>query len=153
MDKKFRTFEDLETYRVARFFRKEMYATARKLPDLEKFALADQVRRAAVSLTNNIAEGHGRYHPLDQIRFLLHARGSVQELLDDLNVCEDEKYLSASECAALKDNGWNVLKLINGYLRHLRDKNQIITQHLKEEPAPYAAAGADLEHWLASFPI
>ena len=87
----FRTFEDLEVYQVAREFRKGMYAVSRKLPDFEKFELASQIRRAAVSLTNNIAEGHGRYHYLDQLKFLLQARGSLEELIDDLNVCLDEQ--------------------------------------------------------------
>jgi hypothetical protein len=58
----FRTFEDLDVYRAAREFRKAMYDVARRLPDIEKFGLSSQVRRAAVSVTNNIAEGHGRYH-------------------------------------------------------------------------------------------
>ncbi len=53
------TFEDLEVYQVAREFRKMMYRIAAQLPETEKFGLASQVRRAAVSLTNNIAEGHG----------------------------------------------------------------------------------------------
>src|ERR1039458_9579709 len=74
----FRTFEDLEVYRVAREFRKAMYAVTRKLPAHEKFELASQIRRAAVSLTNNIAEGHGRYHFLDQIKFQLQTRGSLR---------------------------------------------------------------------------
>ena len=60
--KEFRTFEDLEVYQVAREFRKKMYAVTRRLPDFEKYDLGSQIRRAAVSLTNNIAEGHGRYH-------------------------------------------------------------------------------------------
>ena len=61
----FRTFEDLEVYQAARQFRKAMYAVNRRLPALEKFELASQIRRAAVSLANNIAEGHGRYHYLE----------------------------------------------------------------------------------------
>src|SRR5437667_7628888 len=120
-DKHYQTFEDLKVYQVAREFRKAMYRVARRLPEEEKFALANQVRRAAVSLTNNIAEGHGRWHFLDHIKFVLQARGSLMELQDDLNICEDEKYLAASEIAKLKQQGWHVLKLINGYLRYLRD--------------------------------
>ena len=58
--KKFQTFEDLEVYKVAREFRKAMYAVTRRLPDLEKYELGRQIRRASVSLTNNMAEGHGR---------------------------------------------------------------------------------------------
>src|SRR5437660_10873253 len=119
---KFRTFEDLEVYQVARVFRKKMYAVTRGLPDFEKFDLASQVRRAAVSLTNNIAEGHGRYHFADQVRFFLGSRGSLQELIDDLNVRDDEKYLEAGKIGVLKGQAWRVLGLINGYLRYLRDR-------------------------------
>jgi four helix bundle protein len=85
----FLTFEDLEVYKKAREFRKWMYRVARNLPEFEKYGLGSQIRRAAVSLTNNIAEGHGRYHYLDQIKFQLHARGSLSELVDDLNISED----------------------------------------------------------------
>src|SRR6266550_7702857 len=91
--KHYQTFEDLEVYQAAREFRKAMYRVAARLPVEEKFALAGQIRRAAVSLTNNIAEGRGRYHFLEQIKFTLHSRGSIEELIDDLNVCDDEQYL------------------------------------------------------------
>src|SRR6266446_1581967 len=94
LDQAYKTFEDLEVYHAAREFRKMMYAAARRLPDFEKYGLASQTRRAAISLTNNIAEGHGRFHWLEQIKFTLQARGSLQELIDDLNVCSDENYLS-----------------------------------------------------------
>ncbi len=118
----FRTFEDLEVYQLAREFRKKMYALTRQLPEFEKFELRSQVRRAAVSLTNNIAEGHGRYHFADQVRFFLAARGSLQELVDDLNVCDDERYIETDKIAELKNEAWRVLGLINGYLRYLRDR-------------------------------
>src|SRR6266540_7222033 len=116
----FQTFEDLEAYQVAREFRKAMYGVSRRLPDFEKFELASQIRRAAVSLTNNIAEGHGRWHYLDHVKFVLQSRGSLEELIDDLNVCQDEKYLPLPEIHKLKEDGWRLLRLINGYLRHLR---------------------------------
>ncbi len=113
--KRYQTFEDLEVYQVAREFRRAMYRVAKKLPDEEKFGLCSQTRRAAVSLTNNIAEGHGRFHFLEQIKFMLQARGSLEELLDDLNICTDESYLPAEEIEKLKSEGWRVHKLINGY--------------------------------------
>src|SRR6185436_18879594 len=75
----FQTFENLEVYRVSREFRKAMYEVTRRLPDFEKYELASQIRRAAVSLTNNIAEGHGRFHYPDQMRFILHSRGSLEK--------------------------------------------------------------------------
>jgi len=120
----FRTFEDLDVYKAAREFRKKMYSVARRLPDAEKFGLVSQIRRAAVSLTNNIAEGHGRYHFADQVRFFLGSRGSLQELIDDLNVCLDEKYVQEADITESKNEAWRVLGLINGYLRYLRDRKQ-----------------------------
>src|SRR4051795_11948747 len=111
----YKTFEHLEVYQVAREFRKPMYGVAKRLPEEEKFALASQIRRAAVSLTNNIAEGHGRFHFLDQIKFMLQARGSLEELFDDLNVCTDENYLPEDEIQKSKSEGWRTHKLINGY--------------------------------------
>ena len=118
----FKTFEDLEVYQVAREFRRAMYGVNKRVPEFEKFELASQIRRAAVSLTNNIAEGHGRYHYPDQLRFLLQARGSLEELIDDLNVCLDEQYLPQLEIAELKKFGWRVHNLINGYGHYLRQR-------------------------------
>ena len=136
--KEFQTFEDLEAYQVAREFRKAMYAVSRRLPDFEKFELASQIRRAAVSLTNNIAEGHGRYHYPDQIKFLLQARGSLEELIDDLNVCVDENYLPAAEIETLKSLGWRALNVINGYGRFLRQKRAGKASALHEAEAALA---------------
>ena len=126
------TFEDLEVYIVAREFRKAMYRVAKNLPEIEKFGLAGQIRRAAVSLTNNIAEGHGRYHYLDQIKFTLQSRGSLEELLDDLNVCEDEQYLAEKQIVPLKEQGWRIRQLIDGYIRYLRQHTNSATARVKE---------------------
>jgi four helix bundle protein len=120
--KPYQTFEDLEVYQVAREFRKAMYRVAKRLPQEEKFGLTSQIRSAADSLTNNIAEGHGRFHFLEQIKFMLQSRGSLEELLDDLNVCADEGYLSIEEIESVRQEGWRVHKLINGYIRFLRGR-------------------------------
>lgn len=130
----FQTFEDLSVYQAAREFRKAVYAVARDLPEVEKYGLASQMRRAAVSLTNNIAEGHGRYHYPDQIRFMLQSRGSLEELIDDLNVCLDEGYLEPEDVAELKQKAQSVLALLNGYLRYLRKRSGAV----REEAGVYA---------------
>src|SRR5437762_14046630 len=122
----FQTFEDLEVYQVAREFRKAIYAVTHSLPEFEKYDLASQIRRAAVSLTNNMADGHGRYHYPDQIRFFLHSRGSLEELVDDLNVCLDENYLSIDEGTKSKAQASAGLALTNGYLRYLRRRSSTV---------------------------
>ena len=143
--KHYQTFEDLEDYQVAREFRKAVYRVAKRLPEEEKFGLASQIRRAAVSLTNNIGEGHGRFHFLEQIKFMLQARGSLEELLDDLNVCEDEAYLAAQESETLKQEGWRVHKLINGYIRFLRSRTTGDSSRVREGSSDYDLDEDDFE--------
>jgi len=143
--KHYQTFEDLEVYQVAREFRKAVYRVAKRRPEEEKFGLASQIRRAAVSLTNNIAEGHGRFHFLEQIKFMLQARGSLEELLDDLNVCEDEAYLAAQESETLKQEGWRVHKLINGYIRFLRSRTTGDSSRVREGSSDYDLDEDDFE--------
>jgi|SRR6267142_2704627 len=141
----FKTFEDLEAYQIAREFRKAMYGVSRRLPNFEKFELASQIRRAAVSLTNNIAEGHGRYHYLEQIKFTLQSRGSLQELIDDLNVCVDESYLLPPEIARLKQQGWRVYQLMNGYIRYLRHRKAGASLALHESSPAYGMTEDELD--------
>lgn len=137
--------EDLEVYQVARDFRKRMYGVARRLPDTEKYGLVSQIRRAALSLTNNIAEEHGRYHYLDNIRFVLISRGSLVELMDDINVCADENYIPSAEVVSLRQDADRLKQLINGYVRYLRDCKA--GEHLKihESPAEYGTQDERLD--------
>ncbi|MCX6893523.1 MAG: hypothetical protein NTX51_18695, partial [Verrucomicrobia bacterium] len=79
--------------------------------------------------------------------------GSLQELIDDLNVCIDEDYVPAHEVVGAKQQGWHVLKLLNGYLRWLRECKSGQTQALHENPPPYGDSDEDLEFWLASLPL
>ncbi len=119
-EKRFKTFEDLEIYKKARQFRKKIYELIRKLPPEEKYNLDPQMRRAVVSITNNIAEGHGRYYYQENIQFCRQSRGSLEEILDDLNVCLDEKYFSEDYINRLKDEGYNLLKDLNSYIKYLK---------------------------------
>lgn len=113
-------FEDLEVYKAARKLRRALYGIARRLPDDERFGLALQMRRAAVSLTSNLAEGHGRHHWQENMQFCRQARGSLMELMDDLNTCLDEGYGSADHLGAVRTQGGEVLRLLNGYIAYLR---------------------------------
>jgi four helix bundle protein len=120
----FKTFEDLEVYKAAREFRKKIYKLIKKLPGEEKFNLVGQMRRAATSLTNNISEGHGRYHYQENIQFCRQSRGSLCELVDDLNICIDEVYFPRDFLDKLKSEGAFVHKLLNGYIAYLRRRKE-----------------------------
>lgn len=148
----FKTFEDLEVYRLSRELRKAMYGVTRKLPAFEKFELASQICRAAVSLTNNLAEGHGRFQNLEQIRFTLISRGSLEELIDDLNACEDEQYLPAVEISDLKQKAWQIHRVMAGYLRYLRERRQDASLALHETSPASGLTEDDLNSILADAP-
>jgi four helix bundle protein len=122
-----------------------MYEVSRRLPAFEKFELASQIRRAAVSLTNNLAEGHGRFHYLDQIRFTLIARGSLEELIDDLNTCEDETYLKPPEASSLRQEAWQIHRVMAGYLRFLRGRKEGESLVFKEPHSTYGDPEEEME--------
>jgi len=113
-------FEDLDVYQQARGFRKRVFKLARLLPDNERYELRSQMRRAALSVTNNIAEGHGSRSYRHNISYLYRSRGSINELLDDLNACEDEGYFEKEHLDGLREHAVRVAKLINGYVAYLR---------------------------------
>jgi four helix bundle protein len=116
----YKSFEDLEVYKAAREYRKKMYKLAKELPAEEKYNLAGQMRRASLSLTNNIAEGHGRYFFQESIQFCKISRGSLMELIDDLNTCIDEGYFPRDYLEELKEEGYRINKMINGYIAYLK---------------------------------
>ena len=118
------TFEELEVYRLAREFRKKIYALVNKLPRKEEYNLGAQTRRASTSLTNNIAEGHGRFHYQENIQFCRQSRGSLAELMDDINICLDANYFSESYLNELKNDALVLLKSLNGYIAYLRRRKQ-----------------------------
>src|SRR6516225_2482675 len=112
--------DDFELYTIAREFRKRAYRLLKQLPPEEKYALANQMRRAAVSVTNNIAEGHGRWHFQENIQFCRTSRGSVDELIDDFYTCEDEAYGDQTLVGQLKCDAYELIRRINGYIAYLQ---------------------------------
>ena len=113
-------FEDLNVYKAAQQFRRRMYQVAKLLPADERFALAQQMRRAAISLTNNLAEGYGRYTWQDRTHFCRQARGSLMELVDDIDICREEGYIAEAEAKLGREQAAQVLQLMNGYIGYLQ---------------------------------
>lgn len=113
-------FDDLNVYKESRILRQRIYRLTRLLPEKEKYNLISQMRRASLSVTNNIAEGHGSRSFRHNISYLYRSRGSVNELLDDLNLCEDEQYFKPEHLDDLRTQAKSVIRLINGYIAYLR---------------------------------
>ena len=86
-------YQDLQVWKKAMVLVMEIYRVVRYLPKEEKYALGDQMRRAAVSIPSNIAEGYARLAPKDYSRFLVIARGSAFELQTQLEICVRLDYM------------------------------------------------------------
>ncbi len=115
-------FEDLEVYQAARALRGRIGRLVRQLPDDERYNLRSPMRRAALSVTNCIAEGHGSRSFRHNISYLYRSRGSVYELIDDLTACEDETYFKPEHLADLRADAERVVMLLNGYIRYLKQR-------------------------------
>jgi four helix bundle protein len=88
-----RRFQDLDVWKTAHPLTLDLYKAVRRFPEDERFCLALQMRRAAISIGANIAEGFGRFGPKDQRRFINVSRGSAEELKYFLILARDLGYL------------------------------------------------------------
>ncbi|MCK4321276.1 four helix bundle protein [candidate division WOR-3 bacterium] len=122
MKEDFYKIEDLEVWKEGRRLRRDISKLAKKFPEREKFKLVDQMLRASRSVTANLAEGYGRFHYQENIQFCRQARGSLYEVFDHLTVALDEEYLEESIFEEYKKRIFNIIKLINGYIKYLKTK-------------------------------
>jgi len=120
-DNPIRGFEDLECWKKCRdlrlFVAKEIVPT---LPKAERYHLGAQILDAARSTTANIAEGYGRFHYLDNAKFVSNARGSCWEVLDHLITAYDEAMISDMLMAKGRELVNVAVKLLNGYMSYLK---------------------------------
>ncbi|PIS30267.1 MAG: four helix bundle protein [Candidatus Marinimicrobia bacterium CG08_land_8_20_14_0_20_45_22] len=129
------SFATLDAWKFARELRKDFSEFAKSLPASEKHQLIDQITRASRSVTANIAEGQGRYHFQENIRFCRQARGSLFELIDHLTVAVDENYINQEKFDEFVGKVLFVVKVLNGYIKFLKD--QKLNDKISEPDGPY----------------
>jgi four helix bundle protein len=118
-----RNFRELLVWQRSMQLTKEVYRRTAALPKSEIFGLQSQMRRAAVSIPSNIAEGHGRLS--DQLLrvFLAQARGSLYELETQVQLCEDLDFIPLDQTQELRALCNEVARMINGFLKTLKSKD------------------------------
>ena len=122
MKERFFVLEDLNVWIKCRELKNKLSKVARELPAEEKYRLTDQLIRASRSITNNIAEGYGRFHFQENIQFLRQSRGSLYECKDHLYCALDDGYISMEKFNLLKEECSICLKILNGYIKYLKDR-------------------------------
>ena len=115
-----RRFEDLECWKFGRELRRAVYRLSRTRAFSTDFALVNQIRRAAQSITANIAEGFEREGNREFIQFLSQAKGSVGEVKDELHTALDEGYITQSDFDSAYALAEDTTRLIGGFMSYLR---------------------------------
>ncbi len=114
MAEKIRSFTDLNAWREAHALALDVYAATKGFPKEEIFVLVSQMRRCAISVPSNIAEGFSRNSAKDKMQFYAIALGSVTELQSQLMMARDMKYMTKLEFQKIAEKTVIVSKLING---------------------------------------
>jgi len=115
------SFRDLDVYKKSYQLTIHIYRATRRFPVDERYGLTDQLRRAAVSIPSNIAEGYRRCSRVDYIRFLKMAFGSCGELETQLDLCRDLELMDSGEHAKLSALGSDVAKMLFRLIGVLRE--------------------------------
>lgn len=112
-------FEKLQVWHDSRNLVKNIYGVTEQIPATEKYGLTSQMRRAAVSVVSNIAEGTGRTSPKDQAHFYQLAYSSIIELLNQLIISKDLCYIKESELDTVREE----IEMISNKLNALRNSS------------------------------
>ncbi len=114
-----KSFKDLNCWKLGRELRNEISKVIKTFPAHERFELVSQMRRASRSVTHNIAEGYGRYHYQENIQFCRISRGSLYELIDQVDCAHCDEYINSDRADALEKGCLDCIKVLNGYINYL----------------------------------
>lgn len=111
-------YNDLNVWLEARRLSKEIYSVTAEFPKEEQFGLINQMRRSAISIPSNIAEGCGRNYPKDSIQFFYISRGSIYELETQLYLSFDLEYIEEVKLNQLLILTETTRKLLSGFIKY-----------------------------------
>ena len=113
----YQKYTDLDVWKQARILASVIYGITGYYPKSEQFGIISQMRRCAVSVPSNIAEGRGRQHTKETIQFLNISRGSLYELETQLYISKDLKFINEEQLNTSLQQIESLGKLINGFIR------------------------------------
>ena len=116
---KIRSFRDLIVWQRAKQLTRASETLCEKLPQRVRSWLSDQILRASFSITGNIAEGRGRLSKAENVRFLLIARGSLNELESHVEQASDLGYVTVDSTKLVRDLATEVGRMLNAQIRQL----------------------------------
>lgn len=115
-------YRRLDVYNNAKLLVIKTYKLVKTFPKEETYALSDQLRRASVSITSNIAEGFGRYYPKERLQFLANANGSLMEVSSQFEIAEAVGYISKDDLEEIDRDIETITKQLAGLRRSIENK-------------------------------
>jgi four helix bundle protein len=116
------TYKDLEVWQAAMQLALQVYRLTAVFPKEERYGLTSQMRRAAVSVASNIAEGKGRSSDKELTQFLCNSRGSLFEIETQLTIGERLGYSTPEDCNAVRREIARIGQMLNGLMRSVRPR-------------------------------
>jgi len=118
---KIKSFTDLMTWQKSHLLVLEIYKITKQFPKDERYGLTDQIRRCAVSISSNIAEGFSRRGNKEKLQFYFMAKGSTTELQNQLLIARDVGYIDKMVFSKVADLSIEVNKLLNSLVKSLKN--------------------------------
>ena len=115
-------YKDLIAWQKAMDLVQGVYDATDEFPKREIYSLTDQIRRAAVSIPSNIAEGQAHFSNREFLHFLRHSRGSLAELETQLLIAQRRKYLSDARASLLLKLADELSRILSGLINSLRER-------------------------------
>lgn len=126
MESSYFLYEKLEVWQLSVTLVNKIYVLLHGFPNEEKFALTSQIRRAAISIPSNIAEGSGRFSNKEKVHFLDIAHGSLYELLCQMSISSKAGYIQEEDLISIKNDAIRIARMLGGlrrsYLHKMEDK-------------------------------
>lgn len=116
-------YRRLIAYQKAKEIVKRTYKLLKKFPPEERYALCDQLRRASVSITSNIAEGVNRFSVRDKAHFIEIAFGSMMEVSSQIEIAEELGYITTEDCMSMDALVEEEARLLSGLLNSYKQQS------------------------------
>lgn len=120
---KYSSFEDLDVYKATLDFTVKIFELLQEDFFKKEFAFTDQLKRATLSISNNIAEGFERETDKELVRFLYFSKGSAGEVRNIINVFEAIKFMEADKAIDLKKDIIAISKQLSNYIKYVKKRN------------------------------
>lgn len=121
-NKKIQSFTDLRVWQHGHILVLDIYKITQKFPKEEMFGLINQLRRAVISLTSNIAEGFSRNSYKEKTQFYAIALGSLTEIQNQLLIAKDINYITEEQWKILEEKTITINKMVNGLIKASKER-------------------------------